>query len=699
MGVFRIAKAEFIKIFKKPSVYIMGVILASVLVLSLLFFEPVGKQDFTVKLTGSTVGQVYDKFMNDSTSNYKKSEFDNLIDANLTKLDFYLLLNNRAQNLNKVNTEFSALFTDLKNSVAAKDPETTTNKIFNDVKAKLNEYKTIYSDVSTLTASSTFYTEYVKINLFTDVGEILDKIILDSKESTSSFISRITNNQYLDKLNKVADNDDNAIKNSLNEFAKQIKDQTVKYTHLVYNNPSPSYADQYEARLNELKAVVINAQTFTNTLFKNDYRLIFVEKAEYEELIKSFTSVISQLNSFSDPNNANANLTNHERHTIIAKSIDKTKLDEKLSTFSTNLSYYRVSTKTLEDLKKTINKNIAELKTGLTTSIETANKDASSADIKKIAALNDLITSYRVLANNTTLLIDTTLDLEATEKFGSTQITKFNEFDKFNYYETKENLSRAKYYIFNGVYNQHYSDVFSFNKNSTTETNAYDFMFYAMKIATVLISAFAILMAASLIASEYDSGTIKLLAMRPFRRWKIITGKLFATMFFVIVFVLFSAIISLVAGICLYPLSSAPVLAVLNGQVAFAINPALLMAIYICSTILEIFFYAVLALSISTIFRSYTAAISISFITFILAYSLNILFGGAFWYSFIPFINTDFFKYFGGSFLSTQTGLFNSLFAPTLLSNASIFITLGIYLGTISLLIILTHIIFKARDF
>ena len=100
-----------------------------------------------------------------------------LIDANLTKLDFYLLLNNRAQNLNKVNTEFSALFTDLKNSVAAKDPETTTNKIFNDVKAKLNEYKTIYSDVSTLTASSTFYTEYVKINLFTDVGEILDKII------------------------------------------------------------------------------------------------------------------------------------------------------------------------------------------------------------------------------------------------------------------------------------------------------------------------------------------------------------------------------------------------------------------------------------------------------------------------------------------------------------------------------------------
>lgn len=699
MGVFRIAKAEFIKIFKKPSVYIMGVILASVLVLSLLFFEPIGKQDYTIKLTGSTVGQVYDKFVNDETSSYKKSDFDSIIDANLTKLDFYLLLNQRKEELTKVNTEFAALFTDLQNSVAAKKPDDETNKIFNDIKTKLNEYKEIYNNVSTLTASSTFYTEYVKLNLFTDVSATLDKIIADSNETPSSFISRINNNKYLDELNNIAANDDNAIKNSISDFSKQIADKTNKYTYLVYDVPQPSYAAQYETRLNELKKVVTDAQTFINTLFKNDYRLVFIEKAEYEELTKAFASVISQLNSFSDPNSSTIGLTNHERHTAIARSVEATKLDEKISKFSTNLTYYRIETKTLENLKQKIENKITELKTGLTTSIETANKDASSADIKKIAALNDLITSYRVLANNSTTLVDTTLDLEATKKFGSSEITKYQDFDKFNTYETRENLSRVNYFINNGAYNQHYSDVFSFNKNSTTETNAYDFMFYAMKIATVLISAFAILMAASLIASEYDSGTIKLLAMRPFRRWKIISGKLFATMFFVFVFVLFSAIISFVAGICLYPLSSAPVLAVLNGQVAFSIHPALLMTIYVCSTVLEIFFYAVLALSISTIFRSYTAAISISFVTFILAFSLNILFSGALWYSFIPFINTDFFKYFGGSFLSTQTGLLNDLFAPTLLSNASIFITLGIYLGSVSLLLILTHIIFKARDF
>ena len=74
MGVFRIARAEFIKIFKKPSVYLMGVILAAVLVLSLLFFEPIGKQNYTVNLDGTTVGKIYDKFTAESTSELKKSD-------------------------------------------------------------------------------------------------------------------------------------------------------------------------------------------------------------------------------------------------------------------------------------------------------------------------------------------------------------------------------------------------------------------------------------------------------------------------------------------------------------------------------------------------------------------------------------------------------------------------------------------------
>ena len=331
--------------------------------------------------------------------------------------------------------------------------------------------------------------------------------------------------------------------------------------------------------------------------------------------------------------------------------------------------------------------------------METLNKESSSSSTKNINALNDLITSYRTLSINTTTMVDNTINLEAIKVLDSNKINNYENFKEFNKYEVNEQLTSANYFIENGVYNQHYNDVFAFNKNSGIETNAYDFMFYAMKIATLIITVFAIFMAASLMASEYDSGTIKLLAMRPFKRWKIITGKLLATMIFVVLFVLFSFLISLVAGVCLYPIDSTPILAIFNATTAFSINPILLMLINLGFIILEIFFYTVIALSISTMFRSYTAAISISCIMFILALSLNILLGGAYWYSFIPFINADLFKYFGGSFLTGTTGGLSTLFSPTLLSNANFYISLSIYGGTILIFLAITYIVFKVKDF
>ena len=379
--------------------------------------------------------------------------------------------------------------------------------------------------------------------------------------------------------------------------------------------------------------------------------------------------------------------------------LENISLGNKINDFVSTLINFDVSTTTLNKLEKTITERVEELKAGLISSMETLNKESSSSSTKNINALNDLITSYRTLSINTTTMVDNTINLEAIKVLDSNKINNYENFKEFNKYEVNEQLTSANYFIENGVYNQHYNDVFAFNKNSGIETNAYDFMFYAMKIATLIITVFAIFMAASLMASEYDSGTIKLLAMRPFKRWKIITGKLLATMIFVVLFVLFSFLISLVAGVCLYPIDSTPILAIFNATTAFSINPILLMLINLGFIILEIFFYTVIALSISTMFRSYTAAISISCIMFILALSLNILLGGAYWYSFIPFINADLFKYFGGSFLTGTTSGLSTLFSPTLLSNANFYISLGIYGGTILIFLAITYIVFKVKDF
>lgn len=700
MGVFRIARAEFIKIFKKPSVYLMGVILAAVLVLSLLFFEPIGKQNYSVKLDGSTVGQVYDMFTNDnniSSGDIKKSKYDEQINNNLTKINFYKVLNSRNEELFNVNSDFIVLYNDLKDiSNSGSTTDDKINEAFTSVKNKIRTYGDVYNNITTLSENCEFYSHFTTLTIYTDAKNVLDELISRSSDGSSvvTFINFVENNGYIEKLNNIYSINKNFVKSTLNYYAENIKTKQKDYYNRVINNTSSQ--DIFITLKNNLYSEINAFSDALNKLVNSTYSLTFIDKTEYENIKNVVTNALSVIDSYND---SNANLTDYQKHHNIVLELENISLGNKINDFVSTLINFDIPTTTLNKLEKTITERVEELKAGLISSIETLNKESSSSSTKNINALNDLITSYRTLSINTTTMVDNTINLEAIKVLDSNKINNYENFKEFNKYEVNEQLTSANYFIENGVYNQHYNDVFAFNKNSGIETNAYDFMFYAMKIATLIITVFAIFMAASLMASEYDSGTIKLLAMRPFKRWKIITGKLLATMIFVVLFVLFSFLISLVAGVCLYPIDSTPILAIFNATTAFSINPILLMLINLGFIILEIFFYTVIALSISTMFRSYTAAISISCIMFILALSLNILLGGAYWYSFIPFINADLFKYFGGSFLTGTTGGLSTLFSPTLLSNANFYISLSIYGGTILIFLAITYIVFKVKDF
>ncbi len=700
MGVFRIARAEFIKIFKKPSVYLMGVILAAVLVSSLLFFEPIGKQNYSVSLDGSTVGKIYDKFVAESTSELKKSSFDEVIDNSLNKVNFYLDLNERNNSLQQVNDEFIVLYNDLVVQSKIENNDQKINDGFSAVKNKLESYNEIYNNVSTLKNNSKFYKHFTTLPIFTEAKETLSN--LNSKAQLSSttakiFINHVDSNEYISKIVKIYETNKNFIESTLDYYANNIKTKQNEYYNRVINNPTSSQST-FGPLKTDLYGEITNFYEVIITLAESDNMLAFLNKAEYETLKNNIAEAKSIIESYSSE--AMASKTDYQRHKHIVTEVHKLSLYDNIISFKESIEKFNVSTTTLKELQTTIITDITNLKTGLNSSIESLYKQnpisSATNDINKI---NDLISSYRVLSINSTNLVNYTINLETTSVLKSTDINNYIGFEDFNTYETTESLTRVTYFIDNSEYNHHFADVFAFNKNSTAETNAYDFMFYGMEIATLVITVFAIFLAASLMASEYDSGTIKLLAMRPFKRWKIITGKLFATMFFSIIFILFSFLICFVAGICLYPLTNAPVLMIFNATTAFSIHPMLLMGLNILCIILEVLFYAVIALSISTVFRSYTSAISISCIMFILAISLNVLFGGYFWYSFIPFINADFFKYFGGTFLTTEASALNSLFTPTLLSNANLFVSLGIFTGTILVFLLITYISFKLRDF
>lgn len=699
MGVFRIARAEFIKIFKKPSVYLMGVILASVLILSLLFFEPIGKLNYTVNIDGTNVGKIYDKFVSESSSDLKQSSFDKTIEDSLTKVNFYLLLNERNESLKKVHDEFIVLYNDLEVQSKIENNNEVIENAFIAVKTKLKSYDEIYNDISTLKENSKFYDYFTTLPVFTESKDVLQDLSKKAQLSTTTpqiFINIVENNSYIPKLESIYETNKNFIESTFNYYSKNIQDKQSEYLNKVTNNTE--YQSTFGTLKNELYSVISEFYEVINTLAETNNTLAFLNKTEFENLKNNIAEAKSIIESYSSE--ALISKTEYQKHKYIISEVQKLSLYEQITTFKNSIVNVNISTETLKNLQTTILTNVYNLKINLTSLIEALYKqDPVSSATADINQINDLITSYRVLSINTENLVNDTINLEASSTIKTNQINNYIGFENFNTYESKENLTRTKYFINNGKYNQHYSDVFAFNKNSTSTTNAYDFMFYGMEIATLVITIFAIFLAASLMASEYDSGTIKLLAMRPFKRWKIITGKLLATMIFSIIFILFSFVICFVAGICMYPLTNTPVLMVFNATTAFSIHPMVLMLLNILCIILEVFFYAVIALSISTVFRSFTSAISVSCIMYLLAISLNVLFGGYFWYSFIPFINADFFKFFGGTFLTTESTALNSLFAPTLLSNANLFVSLGIFTGTIIVFLLITYISFKLRDF
>ena len=87
-GVFRITKAEFIKIFKKPTVYIMAFILMLACVLSLFLYSPTPRQDLSVKLSDENAITNYNIFMSDIGSDNKKTYDSTILDTD--KLYFIL---------------------------------------------------------------------------------------------------------------------------------------------------------------------------------------------------------------------------------------------------------------------------------------------------------------------------------------------------------------------------------------------------------------------------------------------------------------------------------------------------------------------------------------------------------------------------------------------------------------------------------
>lgn len=690
-STFRLTRAEFKKIFKRASVYIMALLLVVAILVSAYMFKPNEVVDETITYGENlTVEDYYNTFTNQDLSNAKKG-----IDKEFAKTDlilnYYSLSNDRDV---KLTSDYDSLI----KSIDTLKSETNTSirdNYYASVKLNLKAYLDSFQDFSTLsdyefTNYSKGEKSYYQIDYSRNIKALLDS---SSKVDSYDFVSIYETNNYKDKLYEDLNRGKDYVTPTLYSLSKEIKFHYDQYNQAWNRGESARESLEYERT--EIRKVVLEFKNYFTALVDNDFPVVLINTSLKNTIMENLDSAIEFLSA--------SNFTGVTRpfpdYTSLKENLDGIDIANfYIKTFAldnTNIYQVKLTNATLESYKK-IRNNVEENKSAILERIKAHKTDESVKNIQKS------ITEYNLLNKAYNELINDSIILNLSEEYRSEDFVNLYNYklDAFNNYEYRESIVTNKYYINNNVYSNSFSNNFVFGQNSSTTTSAMDFMYFSMEICTVLIIIFGMMMICNLITSETESGTIKLLLTRPYKRSKIITAKLFATIFFVLTFVLFSSIISFAGGYFIYGYNGANILTVFNGSTAIVMNPIVLMLINIITLIFDIIFYVIVALMISILFKNYAGSISTCLVLIIVAYTLNALFASSFWFSLLPSMNLHLFKYFGNSFSSLATNsIIQSIMITPIQSTMNFVYSLLLILGYSAVYIAISYAVFNKRDF
>ena len=574
--IFRLANAEFNKIFYRPSIFILTALLIITLVATNLLYKPVSK---TTKLSydATNVGGIYVLFTGSNKNEITKSSIDEDLENSYQKI---------LQDFNSITKE--------------------------------DKLKTFYDGVLSL---NTYLTETVK-----------DELLRISTLSESQFT--VTRSKTVEVFNTL----------------KQKCSELLNY-------------------MSKIKGETLN---FYLTI--NEFDTVF---ANIENLLNAFPVNYDEYKKVNFINLGNTLTTNFSLQPSLDIVSVLTKINIDIDTFNEIVNDYYTEAK--EKLEQVYFKDITDFD----------NENFDSKDESDMQQMNELIAKYYSFAHmNKTILENKMLLFRINDK-SDTELKDLIGYSQVSKYQLNEQIQIYEYLINNESFDFDYLTSFNFNKSSGASTNAYDYTVYSMQILSLLIIIFTIFYACSSIAGDQSTGTMKMIAIRPYSRNKLFSGKYLSCVMFGIMLLLIATVASFVVGAVSFGVPMSNCLVVFNAQTVISINPILLLLIYFISLIINLLFYISLAMLICLLFKSNTLSVFITAILYATQVVLNGTVSGA-WLKYTPFGHFDLFKYFGNS----STGLLSMNILP----DADFTISAIIIGFCIVLFNIISHMIFKTRD-
>lgn len=381
-------------------------------------------------------------------------------------------------------------------------------------------------------------------------------------------------------------------------------------------------------------------------------------------------------------------------------SIRNKELHAKLIYFINSISPLEYSVENITDIQTSLLGFQAGWKQTILTEISDymVNYPASIIDSEK-QQLNKLFTNYAAAMRTAIQFAKKAVIIELAGTKSDSQLQQYVGFENYNSYVAATEYEKENFYLQNKYFSFNAQDTVPFNTASSFALNAFDFAFFATEVTSAVVLIFSVFFVSGMIAGEQTNGTMKMLAIRPYSRSKILRSKFRAAMAITIFTLAFTFVASLGIGIYYFGLSLSPYMVVFNASNAMLLSPILLSLIFLASITIKVMVYIAIAVLLSVITRSTAATAVVSLLSFILVLILNASLHVFPFYAFFPFAGFDLFKFFGGGAVasSVNTGLL-SLFSTPILNNSNFYYSLAMTLGVIFLTMFYSKKLFKKKD-
>ena len=442
--------------------------------------------------------------------------------------------------------------------------------------------------------------------------------------------------------------------------------------------------------LNEARTIISEAATSTNAS-------ILMPKESFENYITLISDALLYLNAEGADINlieTHENIYNHISQANGFTNIEGASYFDKLYYLTSNdITDITLSEETITNL----NNQYEKVTTFMSSTLENINAYSADENIST-GTLKEEILKYYYAASQYSTLVSDSIYFEPVKSFNDSYAHQFIGYTDVHLYQIQERIATNNYLLSNDLTSNQFSSVFTPTMSSGDQVGAFDLVYFGLEICSFIILIFCVVLAAGMIAGEQSTGTLKVLATRPYSRNKILTSKILASLIFGIIFLVFSAIVLFIIGYAVYGLDTTPILAVFNATSVFVISPFLLILIYLALLIVKILFYVLLATMISTVFRSNVGAVVISIFIYFLTAIFAVLFTSSTWYAFLPFAGIDFFKFFGGAFASDLSNPLSIAFSSPMFYNSSLLISAIVVTVTMVVMTILSYVVFKKRE-